>query len=189
MKTPFKCPVCQGMGSSESRNLLPSTTTTEPLSILVPCPACNGRGIIWGGEFEEKTAHDNVSYITDNQIFGKTYLIDCARTNSLYKNPNYIRPFIEEILRVLCVREESSLATLELKPAENMYFAYHSSKVLILARWQEYSADFYLDVFSRCSFDEHLIRELVLKFFNPELYDDAIVVRKAPLGYGKRFIK
>jgi hypothetical protein len=187
MKTPFKCPVCKGDGTRQAPF---SGTSSSHFEILTPCTACGGRGIVWGGDFEEETSNSKVSYISSNRIFGKNYLIDCARVSCFPDTEPVIEQFFSEIYRVLKVDESINLNIHQSSnPEEYNSISDNSSRISVSIRWSRRVRDFYLDAFSPSSFDEHLIREIILRFFEPDMFDDHIIIRRAPFGLGKKFIK
>lgn len=191
MKSPFKCPVCNGHGTTQTSP--DGSLSSSGYSLLVPCPACSGKGVLWAGNYEEEISKSNVSFIDAKRIFGKNYLIDCSRIKRFPENQDDIYLFFRELCRVLEV--EIPIDTAIFKPSDfetthgSCFSTNHSSEVSITARWSEQFRDFYLDVFSCSSFDEHLIRQVVIKFFEPEMYSDFAVVRRAPYGVGKNFFK
>lgn len=190
MKSPFRCPVCDGAGTKQGQSVEGSSSNSP---LLIPCSACAGRGVVWGGEFEEEISRSISLPVDPSRIFGKNYLIDCSRVVFFPDTQDVIYSFMKEICRVLQVG--LSIDTTLFKPCDfetsngSCFFTNHSSEISITARWNEYYRDFYLDVFSCSSFDEHLIRQVVLRFFEPDMYNDRTVVRRAPYGVGKNFLK
>jgi DnaJ-class molecular chaperone len=41
-RRPWKCPVCNGTGKAVQCDVM------TPITVPVPCPACNGACIVWG---------------------------------------------------------------------------------------------------------------------------------------------
>lgn len=191
MKKPFKCPVCEGEGTRAAPF---NGSSTEKFEIFTPCTACSGKGIVWGGDLEQQIVDSKISYIPNNRLFGKNYLIDCARICNFPDNETIVTSFIEEISKVIQIKkdknfpEDTSINFTE-DQNEYSYFSDSSKTSYICARWNRKYLDFYLDVFSSASFDEHLIREIIIRFFEPDMYDDYIIVRRAISGYGKKFLK